>query len=137
MSHHYSDQRKHFRQNKMLLIFYQHCLIQTLKILLAFVRVVSCPTRLIIYISIFHHPGNEGILHSNVLGQNRVVQTLLDCKNCCKAVTNQSSLHYRLRAIRGGPFKVADFASHFICIQIFQMPLILSESKYIRYNFRG
>ena len=52
------------------------------------------------------------------------------------------SVHYRLRAIRGGPFGVVNFAFHFISVQIFQMeilalPLILSVSKYSRYIFGG
>ena len=68
-------------------------------------------------------------------------------------------MHYWLRAIRGGPLGVVNFASHFICVQIYQiknislaphfigvqifqmeisaLSFILSASKYSRYNFRG
>ena len=51
-------------------------------------------------------------------------------------------MHYRLKAIKGVLFGVVNIASHFICIQLFQMeisalPLILFASKYSRYNFRG
>ena len=43
-------------------------------------------------------------------------------------------LHYRLSSIKGVPFRFANFASHFICVQIFQIyfPPILSASKYFR-----
>ena len=36
-------------------------------------------------------------------------------------------MHYRLRSIEGGQFRLANFASHFIRVQIFQIdfPLIL------------
>ena len=46
-----------------------------------------------------------------------------------------ASLHYRLRSIRGGQFRLVNFASHFIRVQIFQIDflLILSASKYFRY----
>ena len=52
------------------------------------------------------------------------------------------AVHYRLRAIRGGPFGVVNFASHTISVQIFQMeisalPHILSVSKYSRYISGG
>ena len=45
-----------------------------------------------------------------------------------------SPLHYRLRPIKECQFRFANFASHFIRIQIFQIdfPLILSASKYFR-----
>ena len=54
----------------------------------------------------------------------------------------KSPLHSRTRlraiaCIGGGPFGVVNFASHFICFQIPALPLILSASKYSRYNFRG
>ena len=43
-------------------------------------------------------------------------------------------MHYRARAIKEGPFRFANLASHFISIQIFQidLPPILSTSKYFR-----
>ena len=43
--------------------------------------------------------------------------------------------HYWLRSIKGGQFRLVNFASHFIRVQIFQIdfPLILSASKYFRY----
>ena len=39
----------------------------------------------------------------------------------------QLPLHYRLRSIEGGQFRLVNFASHFIRVQIFQIdfPLIL------------
>jgi len=44
------------------------------------------------------------------------------------------SMHYRLSSIKGVRFRFANFASHFIRIQIFQIDftLILSTSKYFR-----
>ena len=44
------------------------------------------------------------------------------------------TLHYRLSSIKGVPFRFANFASHFISVQIFQVdfPLILSAYKYFR-----
>ena len=52
------------------------------------------------------------------------------------------SMHYRLRASRGVSLGVVNFASHFICIRIFQMktsavPLCLSVSKNSRNIFKG
>ena len=49
-----------------------------------------------------------------------------------------STLHYRLRLIESGNQRFLNFASHFICLQIFQIDfsakrLILSASKYSRY----
>ena len=46
-----------------------------------------------------------------------------------------TSMHYRLRSIEGGQFRLVNFAPHFIRVQIFQIdfPLILSASKYFRY----
>ena len=46
-----------------------------------------------------------------------------------------SPLHYWLRSIKGGQFRLVNFAPHFIRVQIFQIdfPLILSASKYFRY----
>ena len=43
-------------------------------------------------------------------------------------------MHYRLSSIKGVPFRFANFASHFISVQIFQIdfPLILSAYKYFR-----
>ena len=35
----------------------------------------------------------------------------------------QVILHYRLRAIRGGPLGAVNFAFHFISVQIFQMEI--------------
>ena len=45
-----------------------------------------------------------------------------------------NTMHYRARAIKEGRFRFANLASHFICIQIFQidLPPILSTSKYFR-----
>ena len=44
-------------------------------------------------------------------------------------------MHYWVRPIKGVHFRFANFASHFIRVQIFQIdfPLILSASKYFRY----
>ena len=44
-------------------------------------------------------------------------------------------MHYWFRSIKGGQFRLVNFASHFIPVQIFQIdfPLILSASKYFRY----
>ena len=44
------------------------------------------------------------------------------------------AMHYRLSSIKGVPFRFANFASHFISVQIFQIdfPLILSAYKYFR-----
>ena len=44
------------------------------------------------------------------------------------------SVQYRL-SFKGVRFRIANFASHFICVQIFQIdfPLILSASKYLRH----
>ena len=36
-------------------------------------------------------------------------------------MSSTHSLHYRLRAIRGGPFGLVNFTPHFIVIQIFQI----------------
>ena len=52
------------------------------------------------------------------------------------------TLHYRLRLIESVHYRFLEFASHFICLQIFQIGLsteclILSVSKYSRYIFRG
>ena len=52
------------------------------------------------------------------------------------------SMHYRLRPIEGIHFRFANFAPHFIRVQIFQIdflltPSILSASKYFRYSCRG
>ena len=59
-----------------------------------------------------------------------------------KVTTNDQSLQFGLRSIEGGYFRFLNFASHFICLQIFQIRLsterlILSASKYSRYIFRG
>ena len=45
------------------------------------------------------------------------------------------TMHSWLRSIKGGQFRLVNFASHFIRVQIFQIdfPLILSASKYFRY----
>ena len=51
------------------------------------------------------------------------------------------SLHYRLRAIRGGPLGLVNFTPHFIVIQIFQILFLPSVSfyapKYFRYICKG
>ena len=52
------------------------------------------------------------------------------------------TLHYRLKPMKQGQFRLANFASHFISFQTFQIdfstvPLILFASKYFRYIFRG
>ena len=41
-------------------------------------------------------------------------------------------MHNWLRSIKGGQFRLVNFASRFICVQIFQIDflLILSASKY-------
>ena len=45
-----------------------------------------------------------------------------------------SAMHYRLRPIKECQFRFANFTSHFIRVQIFQIdfPLILSASNYFR-----
>ena len=55
---------------------------------------------------------------------------------------DSESMHYRLRLIESVHQRFLNFASHFICLQIFQIGfsterLILSASKYSRYIFRG
>ena len=42
-------------------------------------------------------------------------------------IKENSTMHYRIRPIEGGQFRLVNFASHFICVQIFQIdfPLIL------------
>ena len=49
-------------------------------------------------------------------------------------VACEAPVHYRLRPIKGGQFRLVNFASHFIRVQIFQIDflLILSASKYFR-----
>ena len=52
------------------------------------------------------------------------------------------TVHYRLRFIESGHYRFLDFASHFICLQIFQIGfsterLTLSASKHSRYIFSG
>ena len=44
------------------------------------------------------------------------------------------TLHYRLRAIRGGPLGVFNFTSHFIVIQIFQILFLPPVSFYTHPN---
>ena len=44
------------------------------------------------------------------------------------------TLHYRLRAIRGGPLGVFNFTSHFIVIQIFQILFLPPVSFYSHPN---
>ena len=44
------------------------------------------------------------------------------------------TLHYRLRAIRGGPLGVVNFTSNFIVIQIFQILFLLPVSFYTHPN---
>ena len=44
------------------------------------------------------------------------------------------TLHYRLRAIRGGPLGVVNFTSHFIVIQIFQILFLPPVSFYTHPN---
>ena len=73
------------------------------------------------------------------------VEVKAKCNTCqanlmCELIPHPlvDSLH-RSRAIRAGPF--VNVASHFICIKIFHMeisalPLVLSVSKYSRYNYR-
>ena len=76
-----------------------------------------------------------------------IVEVKAKCNTCqgnlmCELIPHPlvDSLHrFRLRAIRAGPF--VNVASHFICIKIFHMeisalPLVLSVSKYSRYNYR-
>ena len=45
-----------------------------------------------------------------------------------------SPMHYRLRAIRGGPLGVFNFTSHFIVIQIFQILFLPPVSFYSHPN---
>ena len=68
--------------------------------------------------------------------QNPQTFSLLECMPCaCNWVTQFVPVHYRLRSIEGGQFRLVNFASHFIRVQIFQIdfPLILSVSKYFRW----
>ena len=67
----------------------------------------------------------------------RVLRLLLQFEtNSCYSIAfpKWPSLHYRLSSIEGVPFRFANFASHFISVQIFQLdfPLILSAHKYFR-----
>ena len=50
-------------------------------------------------------------------------------------MSTMPTMHYWLRSIKGGQFRLVNFASHFIRVQIFQIdfPLILSASKHFRY----
>ena len=43
-------------------------------------------------------------------------------------------MHYGKVSMGGATFRILNFASHFICVQIFQIdfPLIISVSKYFR-----
>ena len=43
-------------------------------------------------------------------------------------------IHYRLRLIESGHYRFIDFASHFICLQIFQTGFQLSALFYQRPN---
>ena len=45
----------------------------------------------------------------------------------CQQQSRLDALHYWLRSIKGGQFRLVNFASHFIRVQIFQIdfPLIL------------
>ena len=43
-------------------------------------------------------------------------------------------VHYRLRAIRGGPLGLVNFTPHFIVIQIFQILFLQSKSFYTHTN---
>ena len=47
---------------------------------------------------------------------------------------NSQSMHYGKVSMGGATFRILNFASHFICVQIFQIdfPLIISASKYFR-----
>ena len=44
------------------------------------------------------------------------------------------TLHYRLRAIRGGPLGLVNFTPHFIVIQIFQILFLSPVSFYTHPN---
>ena len=44
------------------------------------------------------------------------------------------SVHYRLRAIRGGPLGLVNLTPHFIVIQIFQILCLLPVSLYTHQN---
>ena len=60
--------------------------------------------------------------------------------NSASTITNKTrvrktpSVHYRLRAIRGGPLGVVNFTSHFIVIQIFQILFLPPVSFYSHPN---
>ena len=64
---------------------------------------------------------------------HQAMQPLFD--NYAKVQPVEQPMHYWLRPIKGVHFGFANFASHFIRVQIFQIdfPLILSASKYFRY----
>ena len=57
------------------------------------------------------------------------IRNVVQCRNLVR-----TTVHYRLSSIKGVPFRFANFASHFISVQIFQIdfPLILSAYKYFR-----
>ena len=90
-------------------------------------------TKVCVVLTIYSvHCPSPFVLSTTVTADFEVKAQLHVCHFACSA-----PLHYRFWAIRGGPFGVVNFASHFFCIQIFQMetsalPLILSASKYSR-----
>ena len=51
-----------------------------------------------------------------------------------KMVIVEKTLHYRLRAIRGGPLGLVNFTPHFIVIQIFQILFLPPVSFYTHPN---
>ena len=65
-------------------------------------------------------------------GKPEGCQTLRLCLSDSMEISGSQTipLHYRLSSIKGVRFRFANFASHFIRVQIFQIyfPLILSES---------
>ena len=69
-----------------------------------------------------------------VIGHDNEIKLIQLCGMVKLGITWTVSLHYRARAIKEGPFRFANLASHFKRIQIFQidLPLILSTSKYFR-----
>ena len=81
-------------------------------------------------------------VHFEYLSQPDPTRKLLQLKqsgqkicNIDHKVVHLQPVHYWLRPIKGVHFRFANFASHFIRVQIFQIdfPLILSASKYFRY----
>ena len=85
-------------------------------------------------------------MNEMTLKNKKIIQFLpspLICMNKAPRLVNrgrrcylrlQPSLHYRLRAIRGGPLGLVNFTPHFIVIQIFQILFLSPVSFYTHPN---